>query len=133
MDKKEYSGSLFDQIDKAEKFIKNYISLNVEIKGLKREESYEIPEIAIREVIVNAYVHRDYSNFGRDIKIGVYDDRVEIVSPGAFPNGITTDEIFSGRSEVRNRVVARVLKELGYIEQWGSGINRVKVLCKERN
>lgn len=102
LDKKEYEGNLFKQIERAEKFIKNYISLNVEIKGLQRKETYEIPEVAIREAIVNAYVHRDYSNFGRDIKVGVYDDRIEIVSPGGFPNGITADEIFSGRSEVRN-------------------------------
>ncbi|MEI3420856.1 MAG: hypothetical protein V8R91_07300 [Butyricimonas faecihominis] len=52
------------------------------IKGLQREDRYEIPMEAIREVILNAYVHRDYINLGRDIKVGIYDDIVNIVSPG---------------------------------------------------
>jgi ATP-dependent DNA helicase RecG len=89
----------------------------------------EIPIEALRETLVNAFVHRDYSNIGRDIKLGVYDDIVNIVSPGAFPNNILEDDILNGRSEIRNKVIARVFKELGYIEQWGSGIKRIKSFC----
>ena len=129
LDKKEYNGDLFNQLENIEGFIKNHINLRGEIKGLQRTDTYEIPEVAIREAVVNALVHRNYSNLGRDIKIGIYDDRLEIVSPGGLPNGLTNEDIYTGKSEIRNRVVARVFKELNYIEQWGSGINRIKSLC----
>lgn len=88
--------------------------------------------VALREVLVNALVHRDYVNQGRDIKVGVYDDVVNVVSPGSLPFNITIEDIFSGRSEARNRVVAHVFKELGLIEQWGSGINRIISASKEQ-
>ena len=129
IDKKEFAGDLFQQLEDCVNFVKNHINLNAEISGLQRNDRYEIPEVAIREAIVNAIVHRDYSNSGRDVKVAVYDDRIEVVSPGPLPNGLTNDEILNGRSEIRNRVIARVFKELGYIEQWGSGISRMKSLC----
>ena len=132
LDRKEYDSDLFTQLDDAEKFIKNHIRLSSEIKGLQREDLYEIPEEAIRESLVNAVVHRDYSNGGRDVKIGVYDDMVNIVSPGAFPSTITQEDLLEGRSEIRNKAIARVFKELNYIEQWGSGIRRIKSSCKAR-
>jgi ATP-dependent DNA helicase RecG len=132
LDRKEYDGDIFLQLESTEKFIKNHISLSSEIKGLQREDQYEIPLEAIRESLVNAIVHRDYANGGRDIKIGIYDDIVNIVSPGGFPSTITQEDILEGRSEIRNKVIARVLKELNYIEQWGSGIRRIKSSCKAR-
>ena len=132
LDRKEYGGNIFVQLENAEKFIKNHISLSSEIKGLQREDQYEIPIEAIRESLVNAIVHRDYSNDGRDIKIGIYDDLVNVVSPGGFPSTITQEDILEGRSEIRNKVIARVFKELNYIEQWGSGIRRIKSSCKAR-
>lgn len=132
LDRKEYDDDVFTQLENVENFIKNYISLSSEIKGLQREDHYEIPLEAIRESLINAVVHRDYSNYGRDIKIGIYDDMVNIVSPGAFPSTITQEDILEGRSEIRNKVIARVFKELNYIEQWGSGIRRIKSSCKAR-
>lgn len=133
LDRKEYEGDLFTQLENTENFIKNYIRLNSQIKGLQREDQYEIPLVAIRESIVNAVVHRDYSNDGRDIKVGIYDDIVNIVSPGAFPSTITQNDILEGRSEIRNKVIARVFKELNYIEQWGTGIRRIISSCKARD
>lgn len=131
LDRKEYTGDLFTQIDHAEMFIKNHIHLRSDIKGLQRVDFYEIPLEAIRESLVNAVVHRDYSNEGRDIKVGVYDDLINIVSPGGFPSTITSEDIINGRSEIRNKVIARVFKELNYIEQWGSGIRRIRTSCKD--
>ena len=130
IDKKEYSGDLFSQLDQVEMFIKNHLHLAGVIKGLQREDRYEIPMEAIREVILNAYVHRDYINLGRDIKVGIYDDIVNIVSPGGFPSSITIDDVLAGRSEARNKAIARVFKELDYIEQWGSGIKRIFSWCE---
>lgn len=129
LDKKEYDGDVFSQLKNAENFLLNHINIRSEITGLQRKDIAEIPQEAIREALVNAFVHRDYSNLGRDIKLGVYDDIVNIVSPGAFPNTILEEDIANGRSEIRNKVVARVFKELGYIEQWGSGIKRIKSHC----
>lgn len=132
IDRKEYSGDLFSQLDAAEQFIKNHISLSSEIQGLTRLDEYEIPLIAIRESLINAFVHRDYVNQGRDLKVGIYDDMVDIVSPGGLPGTMTLADLTSGRSEVRNRVLARVLKELGFMEQWGSGITRILSSCRAR-
>jgi ATP-dependent DNA helicase RecG len=129
LDKKEYGGDLFSQLEAAEGFIKNHINLRGEIKGLQRTDTYEIPTDALREALVNAIIHRDYSNRGRDIKVGVYDDLVNIVSPGGFPSTLTAEDILEGRSEIRNKVIARVFKELNYIEQWGSGIKRIQSSC----
>ena len=129
LDRKEYSGDLFSQLEQVEAFIKNHINLRGEIKGLQRTDTFEIPETALREALINAVIHRDYTNQGRDIKVGVYDDIVNIVSPGGFPNSLTAEDLTEGRSEIRNRVVARVFKELGFIEQWGSGIQRIKNIC----
>ena len=130
LDRKEYTGDLFSQIEQTEIFIKNHLSLRAEIRGLKRYDYLEIPENAIREALINAYVHRDYSNFGRNIKVAVYDDLVNIVSPGGLPNGLTEADLLQGRSEIRNRVLARVFRELGYIEHWGSGLQRIKQICE---
>ncbi|MFT5813031.1 MAG: ATP-dependent DNA helicase RecG [Psychroserpens sp.] len=74
-------------------------------------------------------MHRDYRNAGRDIKIGIYDDILNIVSPGGLPNGLTMNDVQKGRSEIRNTVIARVFKQLNLVEQWGSGIQRIKAQC----
>ncbi|MEY8701653.1 RNA-binding domain-containing protein [Francisella philomiragia] len=130
IDKKEYKGDIFTILENTQNFILNHINLRGEIKGLYRTDTYEIPEVALREALINALIHRDYINKGRDIKVGIYDDIVNIVSPGSFPNTITATDIANGRSEARNKVVANVFKELGLIEQWGSGINRIKKICE---
>lgn len=132
IDKKEYGGDIFSILENTQSFVLNHINLKAEIKGLYREETYEIPMVALRESLVNALIHRNYVNHGRDIKVGVYDDIVNIVSPGSLPSNITIEDIFNGRSEARNRVIAHIFKELGLIEQWGSGINRIINACKEQ-
>jgi len=130
IDKKEFTGVLFSNLENIMAFLKNHLNLKAEIKGLQREERYEIPLVAIREVILNAIIHRDYTR-NSDIKVAVYDDIVEIVSPGGLPNGLTVEEVFNGRSELRNKVLARLFKELGYVETWGSGLKRIKQICRE--
>lgn len=129
-DKKEYEGDIFSILENTQSFILNHINLKAEIKGLQRTDTYEIPIPAIREALINAIVHRDYINRGRDIKVGVYDDIVNFVSPGGLPNTITIEDAFNGRSEARNRVIAKVFKELDLIEQWGTGLNRIVDACK---
>lgn len=130
-DKKEYSEDIFSILENTQSFVLNHINLKGEIKGLYRTDTYEIPVPAIREALINAVIHRDYVNQGRDIKVGIYDDIVNIVSPGGLPNTITIEDAFNGRSEARNRVLANIFKELGLIEQWGTGLNRIIDSCKE--
>jgi ATP-dependent DNA helicase RecG len=130
-DKKEYGGDIFSVLENTQSFVLNHINLKGEIKGLQRTDTYEIPVSALREGLINAIIHRDYINRGRDIKVGIYDDIVNIVSPGSLPYNITIEDVFNGRSEARNRVVAHVFKELNLIEQWGSGINRIITACEE--
>ncbi|WP_217447549.1 AlbA family DNA-binding domain-containing protein [Maribellus comscasis] len=72
VDKKEYEGDIFSILENTQSFVLNHINLKAEIKGLYREETYEIPVVALRETLVNALIHRDYVNQGRDIKVGVY-------------------------------------------------------------
>jgi len=131
IDKKEYRGNIFSVIENTQSFILNHINLSAKIEGLYRTDSYEIPIVALREALINALIHRGYANFGRDVKVGVYDDIVNIVSPGALPNIVTVEDILRGRSEIRNKVIANVFKELGLIEQWGSGISRTMIACKK--
>jgi ATP-dependent DNA helicase RecG len=131
LDKAEYNGDVFNQLDNTIEFIKKHINFGGKIEGLQRKDRFEIPLVAIREAIVNALVHRDYQNLGRDIKVGIYDDVLNIVSPGSLPMSITEKDLLNGRSEIRNKVIARVLKELNYIEIWGSGIKRIYDSCHE--
>nr|WP_319272552.1 RNA-binding domain-containing protein [uncultured Draconibacterium sp.] len=131
-DKKEYSGDIFTILENTQSFVLNHINLKGEIKGLQRTDTYEIPVPAIREALINAIIHRDYVNRGRDIKVGIYDDIVNFVSPGGLPNSITIEDALNGRSEARNRILAKVFKELRLIEQWGTGLNRIIESCKER-
>lgn len=90
-----------------------------------------MPEEVIREGIINALMHRDYSIKGSDIKIAIFDSRIEITSPGGLPKSLTVEDIYSGRSEIRNRVISNLLLKSGYVEQWGSGIPRMIEMCKE--
>lgn len=133
LDKKEFDGDIFGKIENIQMFLSNHLNLSSKFENFQRKDILEIPMLALREGIINAIVHRDYSNQGRDIKIGIYDDVVEIVSLGGLPSTLTIEQIYSGRSEIRNRVLARIFKELNFIEKWGSGINRMINLCKEVN
>ncbi|QCT94630.1 ATP-dependent DNA helicase [Caminibacter mediatlanticus TB-2] len=132
IDKKEFNDDLFSNLQNSIKFLQNHLDLNAEVKGLQLKEELEIPLLALREALINAIIHRDYLR-NSDIKVAIYDDIVEIVSPGGFPNGLTIDEVMSGRSEIRNKVLANLFRELKYVETWGSGIAKIKNLCEEKN
>jgi ATP-dependent DNA helicase RecG len=117
-----------------EVFLKNHLNLNADIEGFTRIDQYEIPLKALREAVLNAFLHRSYSRRGANIKIAIFDDIVEITSPGVLPASINLYNIFnSRRSEVRNKTLARIFKELGYIEQWGTGMKKIYDYCKAVN
>lgn len=130
LDKKEYEGPLCSQIDDAYKFVLNYLSMAVEINGIVHDEKYELPPAAIRELIVNAAVHRNYQ-VSSSIQIAVYDDRVEISSPGSLYGTLTLEDALTGRSSVRNRTIARTFEKIGIVEGWGSGLKRIIKMCAD--
>jgi len=80
--------------------------------------------------VINAVVHADYAQRGAPIRLSIFDDRVEIENPGLLPFGLTIEDIRQGISKLRNRVIGRVFRELGLIEQWGSGIQRMSAACR---
>lgn len=133
IDRKEYSGELFSQLNSAIGFIKSHINIAGVISGngLKRKDVLEIPEEVFREAIINAIIHRDYAISGSDIKIAIYNSRIDIISPGGLPKTITIEEIYAGRSEIRNKIIAKIFREAGIIEQWGSGIPRIRETCEK--
>ncbi len=132
IDKKEFNSNLFENLRNTILFLQNHLHVSAKVEGLQLKEKLEIPLLALREAILNAIIHRDYQR-NSDIKVAIYDDIVEIVSPGGFPNGLTLEEVMSGRSEIRNKIVANLFKELGFVETWGSGIGKIQKLCKENS
>ncbi len=131
IDRKELTGTLVAQIEDAMAFLKQHIPLSGKIEGIQRIDRYEISMIALREAVVNAIVHRDYAIAGSDIKIAIFDDRLEITSPGTLPNALDIEEIGTGRSEIRNRAIAATFKRMGIIEQWGTGTAKILEECRE--
>jgi len=130
IDHKIFRGALYEQVNMAMKFARQYIAKNGKIRELQRIDQYEIPLPAIREALMNAVVHRDYSLRGSDIKFAIFDNRIEITSPGALPKSIEIEDIITGRSEIRNNIIARFFKEINYIEQWGTGIQKMIKQCE---
>jgi predicted HTH transcriptional regulator len=117
-------------VDHALAFVVRNTSLAYEIGGTRRLEVPEYPPVAVREAIVNAVVHADYSQRGAPIRIAIFDDRLEIENPGVLVPGLTLCDVLGGVSKLRNRVIGRVFRELGLIEQWGSGITRIREACR---
>lgn len=101
------------------------------IGAVRRTEKWSLPPEAVREIVINAVVHADYSQRGAPIRISIFDDRVEVENPGLLPFGLTVEDLVQGVSKLRNRVLGRVFHTLGLIEQWGSGIQRVSSACRE--
>lgn len=116
-------------VEEAIAFVKKHSLHGIEIESVRRKERWNLPPVAVREAIVNAIVHTDYSQYGAPIRISIYDDRLEVENPGLLPFGLTVDDLLQGVSKLRNRVIGRVFHELGLIEQWGSGIQRMVAVC----
>jgi len=131
IDRLDIEGSVFDAIDEVPRFIRRNTRMAARIGGMRRQDIPEYPEVAIREVLVNAIAHADYSLTGMHILIAIYSDRMEIQNPGMLPFGMTMEDFANGVSKVRNRVIARVFRELGLMEEWGSGYRRVLAACRD--
>ncbi len=132
-DKKEFKGSVAKQIDNTLEAIGMRNSKRVTIKANgQREEMLSYPEVAIREAVVNAFVHRDYT-LSSDVKIELYDNRLTITSPGSLPEGLTIEDIKHGANAKRNPILVQALDKMNYIENYGTGIRRILSKYKDFN
>lgn len=122
--------SLLDAYEKSLDVFRDYYEYE-EIQGADRKRIEKIPEAAYREAIANALIHRVW-DVESQIRVLMFDDRIEIISPGGLPSGITEEEYLSGKiSVLRNRNLANVFYRLGFVEIFGTGITRIKQLYEE--
>lgn len=125
IDRKNITGTIQELIDEAEAFLNRYVAIGARVEGWKRIDLPEYAIEALREAVVNAVIHRDYSRGGESVRIFYYTDRIEVHSPGLLLPGITVERMERGEvmSKLRNPVLANLLKDVpGYMERLGSGI-----------
>ncbi|EXU60605.1 RNA-binding domain-containing protein [Mycoplasma mycoides] len=124
---KEFEGSLIDIFQKAEKFIDDYNFVMWKKTDQKRIDYPNYPFLAIREALVNALIHRDYSIDGSQINVDIYDNRIEIISPGGMFDGTNIQETptWAVVSRRRNEAIANIFWRINYMEKRGSGIGKI--------
>ena len=125
-----FKGPIYTQIEEAVDFVLRNIRLGATIDGLVRKERYELPPEAIREMIINAHCHRNLLDESC-IQVAIYDDRLEVTSPGGLYNGLTYEEVMNGHSKIRNKGIANIFSQMGLVEAWGSGIKRILNAAEE--
>lgn len=103
-------------------FLKKHAMRGADFSEIRRKDIWSIPIRILREVVINALVHADYSHRGTPFRVAFFDDRIEVENPGLLLPGLTVEDLKRGVSQIRNPVIARVFRELDLIEQWGSGV-----------
>ena len=111
-------------VEQAMDFVRRNIETVRLVDNVRREDRWEFPPDAIREAIVNAIVHRDYHLSSTDIELGIYADRLEVISPGRLANGVTPERMRAGCRSVRNVILKDVMRDYGYLEHMGMGVRR---------
>ena len=130
-DRSEIRSLPVQAIEEAIAFVQKHSFHGAEIGAVHRSERWNLPPVAVREAVVNAVVHTDYSQRGAPVRVSVFDDRLEVENPGLLPFGLTVEDLHRGISKLRNRVIGRVFHALGLIEQWGSGVQRMTTACRD--
>lgn len=128
-DSKEFTGSVFNQLEETYQYLKICNKTQATFKGLERIENSDYPEEAIRESLLNAIVHRDYS-FSGSIIININSGEMEFISMGGLLPGLAPDDIRSGISQPRNKKLAEIFHRLRLIESYGTGIRKIYALYK---
>ena len=121
VDRREFSGPIQDQVQLAFQYVLEKINMGMQIKGIYRQDVYELPINSVRELIANAVAHRNYLEPG-NIQVAIFDDRLEVTSPGMLLNTV---------SRLRNPAIANAFAYMKIIEKWGTGIPRILRECKE--
>ena len=130
VDRREYDGPIQNQVDAAFQYVLEKINMGMQIKGIYRQDVYELPVDSVRELIANAAAHRSYLEPG-NIQVAILDDRLEITSPGMLLNTVSLKKMVEGYSKLRNPAIASAFAYMKIIEKWGTGIPKVLRECKE--
>jgi ATP-dependent DNA helicase RecG len=132
IDDRLIEGTLFEQIEETMNFVRKNTNVKFVMTGKpEREEVWDYPLEAIREAVINAVCHRDYPALAH-VEIRIYENELIVWSPGGLPLGLTMEDLFkSHASKLRNKGIAEVFFDTGIIEQWGSGIEKMRNYCKE--
>ena len=130
IDRKEFSGPIYEQIDDAYNFVLRHIDMGAEIEGAYRRDLYELPISAIRETIANAVLHRSYLDRSC-IQVCIYDNRMEVSSPGMLYGGLDIETAKTGKSTCRNEAIAEAFHYMRIAEAWGTGLPRILNRCRE--
>lgn len=130
VDRREFGGPIQEQMDAAFQYVLEKINRGMRIQGLYRQDLYELPVDSVREMIANSVAHRSYLEPG-NIQVALFDDRLEVTSPGMLLNGVTLEKMIRGQSKIRNRAIANAFAYMKIMEKWGSGIPRMMRECRE--
>jgi ATP-dependent DNA helicase RecG len=130
IDRLDCIGALPETIDEAERFVRRNTRVAARITGFERREIAEYPYPAVREAIANAVAHRDYERTDVEVRVSIFDDRIEVQSPGRLPAPLTLDTL-GEEYALRNRVIAELLFNIRYIERWNTGILRMRQLMRQ--
>lgn len=130
VDRKTYDGPIYRQIDDAYDFVLRMIRMGAKIEGITREDIYEFPPATVREMIANAVCHRSYLRPSH-IQVALYDDRLEVTSPGMLSGDMDIERMKEGFSLIRNMGIAKAFVYMKVIEAWGTGIPRMMTECRE--
>lgn len=122
--RKEFSGCIDEEIESAFTFVLEHINLGARIDGLVRQDIYELPIRTIREMLTNAVCHRSYLCPGK-VQVALFDDRLEVTSPGMLDKDLTIEKMKAGISKIRNGAIAKVFSYMNMIEAWGTGIPKM--------
>lgn len=125
--------SIMEALEAVPRFVRRNTRTASRITGetLRRQDVPEYSAVALREVLVNALAHADYSRHGMTIKVAVYSDRIEVENPGGWPLGLSEEDFRNGVSRARNPVIAGVLHKLTIMENWGSGFERIETDARQ--
>jgi len=131
IDRKELRATIPEMIDEAQQFVVRHMKLSGMFEGLKRLDLPEYPLVAVREAVANAIVHRDYNFKEACIRIFMFDDRIEIYTPGGLPGPVTVENMEYTQYSRNKIIVEALLLMEGYIEKLGTGVRRIKKAAQE--
>ena len=129
LDQCDIEESILESMHDVITFIRRNTRLSSKIEQIRREDIPEYSPVIVREVLINALVHADYSIQGMHPRVMIFTDRMEIENPGMLSPGYTLEDFITGISHVRNKVLARTFRELKQMEEWGTGYKRITEVC----
>ena len=131
IDRLNIEGGVLAAIEEVPKFIRRNTKMAGKFGSMQRRDIPEYPVEGIREALTNAIAHTNYEVMDSPIFVAIYDNRLEIQNPGIMLPGMDIEQFKAGISRVRNPVIAKTLGELGLVEEWGSGYERIKNICEQ--